>query len=451
MILYDFLYIIASMNDVSKYKVVDLFSGCGGLSLGLEMAGFSLELAVEKSPMAAETYYHNFINKINSENEWSLYLTNDIEEQAKHKLVVDDIKNVVNSKKIIDTLKNKNIDLLVGGPPCQGFSLAGRRNPDDTRNQMPWFFLDMVKKIKPKAVIMENVVGINSKFDAKREAPLFYFKSKLSSLDYVVQPVLLNAYHYGVPQQRPRIMLIAIEKKIAEQLDLKIYDGIWKSDYAIKDKNYKYYSLTPRVIRDNKNLTVNEAFCKIPSNALNHNKRKHSELTINRFRLYQYFQKNNISAKVLNYIADKKTSDLQNDSNLLEMIKNINYPAKSPDNTILANNKNEFIDLLIKLSTKKHSQRTLNGDLPSPTIVTIPDDYVHPFYPRTLTVREMATLQSFPLNFEFKSKETTGGKKRKVEVPQYTQVGNAVPPKLAQKVGETILKILIEAENYNLK
>ena len=110
MILYDFLYIIVSMNDVSKYKVVDLFSGCGGLSLGLEMAGFSLELAVEKSPMAAETYYHNFINKINSENEWSLYLTNDIEEQAKHKLVVDDIKNVVNSKKIIDTLKNKNID-----------------------------------------------------------------------------------------------------------------------------------------------------------------------------------------------------------------------------------------------------------------------------------------------------------------------------------------------------
>ena len=451
MILYDFSYIIISMNDVSKYKVIDLFSGCGGLSLGLEMAGFSLELAVEKSPMAAETYYHNFINKINSENEWSLYLTNDIEEQAKHKLVVDDIKNVVNSKKIINTLKNKNIDLLVGGPPCQGFSLAGKRNPNDTRNQMPWFFLDMVKEIKPKAVIMENVVGINSKFDDEREAPLFYFKSKLSSLGYVVQPVLLNAYHYGVPQQRPRIMLIAIEKKIAEQLDLKIYDGIWKSDYAIKDKNYKYYSLTPRVIRDNKNLTVNEAFCKIPSNALNHNKRKHSELTINRFRLYQYFQKNNISAKVLNYVANKRTSDLRNDSSLLEMIKSINFPAKSPDNTILANNKNEFIDLLIKLSTKKHSQRPLNGDLPSPTIVTIPDDYVHPFYPRTLTVREMATLQSFPLNFEFKSKETTGGKKRKVEVPQYTQVGNAVPPKLAQKVGETILKILIEAENYNLK
>lgn len=442
MILYDFLYIIVSMNDVSKYKVVDLFSGCGGLSLGLEMAGFSLELAVEKSPMAAETYYHNFINKINSENEWSLYLTNDIEEQAKHKLVVDDIKNVVNSKKIINTLKNKNIDLLVGGPPCQGFSLAGKRNPNDTRNQMPWFFLDMVKEIKPKAVIMENVVGINSKFDDEREAPLFYFKSKLSSLGYVVQPVLLNAYHYGVPQQRSRIMLIAIEKKIAEQLDLKIYDGIWKSDYAIKDKNYKYYSLTPRVIRDNKNLTVNETFCKIPFNALNHNKRKHSELTINRFRLYQYFQKNNIPAKVLNYVADKRTSDLQNDSNLLEMIKNIDFPAKSPDDTILANNKDEFIDLLIKLSTKKHSQRPLNGDLPSPTIVTIPDDYVHPFYPRTLTVREMATLQSFPLNFEFKSKETTGGKKRKVEVPQYTQVGNAVPPLLAKAVGKMLLDLL---------
>lgn len=90
----------------------------------------------------------------------------------------------------------------------------------------------------------------------------------------------------------------------------------------------------------------------------------------------------------------------------------------------------ELVALLIKLSTKKHSQRPLKPDSPSPTIVTIPDDYVHPYLPRTLTVREMATLQSFPQDFEFRSKETTGGTKRKEEVPQYTQVGNAVPQNL---------------------
>jgi DNA (cytosine-5)-methyltransferase 1 len=94
------------------------------------------------------------------------------------------------------------------------------------------------------------------------------------------------------------------------------------------------------------------------------------------------------------------------------------------------------------LKTKKHSQRPLKIDAPSPTVVSIPDDVIHPLYPRTFTVREQARFQSFPDYFEFRSKETTGGGKRKTEVPQYTQVGNAVPPLMAKVIGEHIKELL---------
>lgn len=444
------------MSEVLKKRkpiVVDLFAGCGGLSLGLEQAGFDLALAVEKSPMAAETFYHNFIKKIKNSKEWENYINKPLLEQAEQKLVVDNIEKVVKSKDLIKKIKEQNVDLLVGGPPCQGFSLAGKRNPNDKRNQMPLYFLEMVRKIQPKAVIMENVAGINSKFkNEEKETPLTAIKISLQDLGYTVQPVLLNAYHYGVPQQRPRIMLIAIKNSIAKNLKINTTDSIWKSEKAMQDENYDYMPLMPKVEYNNKNLTVEDAFKKIKKNALNNNCRNHSYETTTRFRLYQYFQKCNIPFKILNFFAENKNlKNISCNEQINIMLANASYPAISPDGTILAKDKKELVALLIKLSTKKHSQRPLKPDSPSPTIVTIPDDYVHPYLPRTLTVREMATLQSFPQDFEFRSKETTGGTKRKEEVPQYTQVGNAVPPKLAKKVGETVLKILVEAENYNLK
>ena len=97
------------------------------------------------------------------------------------------------------------------------------------------------------------------------------------------------------------------------------------------------------------------------------------------------------------------------------------------------------------LGTKKHSQRSLSWTSPSPTVVSLPDDYVHPERPRTLTVREMARFQSFPDSFEFRSKETTGSHRRRFEVPQYTQVGNAVPPRLGRAVGEVVFDVLERA------
>ena len=109
---------------------------------------------------------------------------------------------------------------------------------------------------------------------------------------------------------------------------------------------------------------------------------------------------------------------------------------------MLAKSARELPALMIALKTKKHSQRPLKWDKPSPTVVSLPEDFVHPVKPRTMTVREMARFQTFPDSFEFRAKETTGSLRRRFEVPQYTQVGNAVPPLLAQAAGKTMFSIL---------
>ena len=139
------------------FKYIDLFAGCGGLSLGLEAAGFELEMAVEKSDMAAETFYHNLINRIPSKKFWDDYAAehSSIEVQAKNKLIVKELRELLDNKKILKSLKSNDIDLIAGGPPCQGFSLAGRRNPDDIRNQLPWQFIELVEHINPKMVLID--------------------------------------------------------------------------------------------------------------------------------------------------------------------------------------------------------------------------------------------------------------------------------------------------------
>jgi DNA (cytosine-5)-methyltransferase 1 len=149
-------------------------------------------------------------------------------------------------------------------------------------------------------------------------------------------------------------------------------------------------------------------------------------------------------------MAIPKNADLTADGQrqmLCDVLKDAKFPATAPDGKELASDVSELVDLVMSLGTKKHSQRPLSWTSPSPTVVSLPDDYVHPDVPRTMTVREMARFQSFPDNFEFRAKETTGSLRRRFEVPQYTQVGNAVPPKMAKAVGLVIKSALAAAAN----
>jgi DNA (cytosine-5)-methyltransferase 1 len=477
------------------YKYVDLFAGCGGLSIGLEKAGFELELAVEKSDMACETFFHNLVKPIESDSEWKNYCSLPLKEQAKKGLVVNTIRAVLDDSELMESLKNKGIDLVVGGPPCQGFSMAGRRNPEDARNQLPWQFIEFIERVEPKAILMENVVGITKKFtkhDVDSPFRQLYLQLMETGPGYEVQPVELNTMHFGIPQHRARVMLLGLRRDIARDLKMTFYSDIYKSaydnsqstDFPIRPEivpcasffgddlvtasdawwdidesgyshdiaNSKYserkqdyakklrtdISWVPKSVLKNK-----KSITKLP----NHTIRNHNEVAVQRFRLYQYLKSNDIQPKLLSMFANKIISNDEKRMILKDHLLNANIPAYSPDGTLLAKDKQGLIDLILSLATKKHTQRAIDLDRPAPTMVTLPDDFVHPSSPRILSVREMARIQSFPDSFEFRGKETTGGTKRRVEVPQYTQVGNAVAPMIAYELGKNFMKILRKAKD----
>lgn len=468
-------------------KYIDLFAGCGGLSLGLEKAGFELVLAVEKSSMAAETYYHNFINRIQSQEEWADYHDLPIEKQFINKLVVNEVGAILENIHIMESLESEGIDLIAGGPPCQGFSMAGRRNPKDVRNELPWQFLEMVERIHPKAVLIENVLGIKQNFNKHGEkAPVEEINSVLRDLwpGYVTQLIEVNAMHFGVPQHRPRVMILGIRSDIAANLELVTWDGFWKSAFDVESTTIDYNRPTlapvstfkkPLTVRDAlwdfkngkyalpardkgydtsdvdyaKRMREDESWmspkireAKRAASPENQILRKHSVHISERFRIYQLFQQNGVPVKTFNVAADESVSMTERKRLILGELKKIKLPAKAPDGSVVAKNIEDLLEQVIRLSTKKHSQRALKWDLPSPTVLSLPDDFVHPHEPRTLTVREMARLQSFPDSFIFRAKETTGSLRRRFEVPQYTQVGNAVPPLLAEAVGKKISELL---------
>ena len=444
-----------------SFKYIDLFAGCGGLSLGLKQAGGELLVAVEKSPMAAETYYHNFIQPLKSSDQWAAYCNSTSEEQVKNGLLVKPVSELISqlSDKSYASLPT-SADLVVGGPPCQGFSLAGRRNPEDSRNNLPWEFLKVVELTQPKAVVIENVVGMRHKFSEKDEHSVFdQLQIALAQTcpGYTVQAVSVNALHFGAPQNRPRLLIIGLRNDIATAKDIKSTNTLWESNFAdlmtseippLAPKPTAKSSAIPTVgmaLNGLDGAKASNSYSKAMASkwqgikqhngVSNHVFRKHSARIIKRFALYQWFEKYGIESKVL-AIAEENFDSAR--EAILEKVRQTPMPAISLQNEVLAETHEELVELIFDLRTMKHSQSVLKADKPSKTVLTVGDDYVHPFEARTFTVRELARFQGFPDSFEFRAKETTGGIKRKDEVPQYSQVGNAVSPWLAISIGRLI-------------
>jgi len=470
---------------------LDLFAGCGGLSLGFEQAGFTSIASLEKSPMAAETYYRNFRAR---GAEWDDQLWRHIvdlgerkkfREQADHGTVIGSVWDVLDDEDAMDYFVGKSPDVIMGGPPCQGFSMAGRRNPADERNQLPSAFLRFVRILRPKAVVIENVLGINRAFKSRGGVvPAFEQLQQALAEEgdgYVVQPVEVNARHFGVAQNRPRMMLLALRKDLPAAKGLITEPIPWRSvnEWEAKTGSASHkpseLSMIPKIgsrINGDPALTEHtawEAICDLSPKGyrhkadaqiysrpnmryaahmrgigtqtpepfpLNQSTRNHSERATQRFDLYHYFSEQGISSKVL---AIPLTSGSERAARAAVKkhlgIASTDLPA---DRIFVSGGDRSLVDVVMRLGTKKHTQRVVERNVPAPTVVTLPDDYVHPMDPRIMTVRELARIQSFPDWFEFRSKETTGSTRRKFEVPQYSQVGNAVPPLMAQAIGELI-------------
>lgn len=424
------------VNSPKPLRFVDVFAGCGGLSLGLSQAGCKGVFAIEKSPLAFETFRHNLVDGKRHTFDWPEWL-------PKQAMTCEDL--LANHGPRLDTLKG-TIDLMVGGPPCQGFSTAGRRDPADPRNQMTEQYLLLVEKLQPRFIVIENVAGFNMRFeseegldklikDPKHASYADYVAGRLDDLGYEVSRGLVNCADFGVPQNRLRYLVMCELRSNDEQPTRNLFELL---------RDYRKEFLQKKGLSTTKKVTVKEAI---------------EDLRVTGKTLVE-----NTDSETRGFIEAIYEPPVAQVGYLKLMRTHAN--GKSPNSRRLAKHKKTTVEYFkkvqktcrpghcmsvkerTKVGTKKHSTTVLHPDRPAPTITTLPDDVIHYCEPRILTVRENARIQSFPDWFEFQGKYTTGGKQRKQECPRYTQVGNAVPPLVAVAIGEA-LKLSVSRELNN--
>jgi len=378
-------------NENSELKCIDTFAGCGGLSLGLKNVGFNPVLINEIEPKFLESYYFNH----------NIHLDN---------YYCGDIKDIANSEEV--KKKFKNIDLIVGGPPCQGFSMANRqRILDDPRNKLYKYYLDLLGNLKPKFFIMENVKGMMKKSNEILEN----FHSILGA-EYSIEMTLLNAKDFGIPQNRERVFVIGSRIKNVTAKDI-IQDIISQKDnikpVKLKDALYGLPELEPKRQKNTKGLENEKIGFK--------------------FRLNGYDQNNFI--KEIN--KQEHIDYLANHTNRYNNDRDIEIFDRLPQG---ANSLHESIKDIMPYSSRNHMFKDkyfkLNETEVSKTITSHMkmdcNMYIHPNQPRGLSPREASRIQTFPDDFIFMGANNTW----------YAQIGNAVPVKLAEVIGNQIVKHL---------
>lgn len=398
---------------------IDLFAGCGGLSLGLHQAGWKGLFAIEKSPDAFKTLEYNLINQKNH-FEWPKWLP-----QNHH-----DINEVLSKySKDLEKLKGK-VTMIAGGPPCQGFSMAGKRNEYDLRNDLINSYINFVKVVEPKIIFFENVKGFTMEFKKNKEKGIAYSSivtQKLDDAGYFVKGQLVNFGEYGVPQKRTRFILVGIKKdlKKASQEKVETFFSL------LEASKFNFLKTKGLSIETNLQDAISDLFKKNGLKPTPDSPNFESGIYGKEKNNYQKLMREGIDNKIPNSHRFPKHSPL-----ILKRFEDILAVTHNRRNLDLSKEVREQFNI------KKHTVIPLNGLDKSPTITTLPDDYIHYEEPRILTVREYARIQSFPDWYIFQGKYTTGGKRRTQEVPRYTQIGNAIPPLFSEQSG-LILKQLI--------
>ena len=422
------------MKKIKKNQptFIDLFAGCGGLSLGLEQAGFFPLYVNELNKDALETYLINRDQHFPHLRE--RFFSNDIKSVIYKRGFFGGLFNDF-EEKFGRNFKSHPVDLVVGGPPCQGFSGIGiRRSYSVDKKQLPsnHLFQDMaffVHKIKPKIFLFENVRGLlKSKWTSTGQGGEI-FQDVLGTFknipNYNVKYKLIHAKDYGVPQNRPRVLIIGIRKDLSPKVSGS--DDALESGF-LPEPSYDYPDLLD-VLSDlvDKKFEYGGETKKYPS----------KPNTPWQENIRKEFDSTRVSLK-----GDKLTEhEYSNHSTRVR--EKFGY---------MISNKGEIPE---HLKTKKFAQRLLpkrwGKKGPTITATSLPDDFVHFSQARSLTVREWARLQTFPDWYQFSGKRTTGGIRRAGnpresifdrEVPKYTQIGNAVPVKLAYEIGEHFKKFL---------
>ena len=390
---------------------IDIFAGCGGLSTGLLNAGWTGLFAIEKNADAFATLKYNLID--NKEHfRWPKWLP--VKECDINVLLKDHADDLM-------ALRGK-ITLVAGGPPCQGFSMAGKRDKNDQRNKLVKSYIKFIKLVLPQVIIFENVHGFTVNFKGKKGTKQYssYVERALRRLGYKTMHQIVDMSEYGVPQNRKRFILVAMRDYFPKD----VFETLARNkDAFCLSKGISCTTSIKDAISD-----LEQANGSMPSPDT---KGFMGGIYGPEQSGYQRLMRSGIETTGL--IADSHRF-VNHRKNTIKLHKELLEKAPvgkriTPSDNIVEN-------------LNRRGVTVLDANAQAPTITSIPDELVHYKEPRILTVREHARIQGFPDWFEFKGQYTSGGKQRKQEVPRYTQVGNAVPPLFAEQVGLAILEVL---------
>ncbi|WP_084689437.1 DNA cytosine methyltransferase [Sphingomonas changbaiensis] len=394
---------------------IDLFAGCGGLSLGLIRAGFVCNFAVEAHADAFSTYRANLIDGEIRAHSWPDWL-----EVGPH-----DVVAIARDHKAHLASLRGAVDLIAGGPPCQGFSTNGRRNPDDPRSRMVDAYLDIVELVQPPLVLIENVRGFTSMPHADGGSYSDAVKRRLGALGYDAWADVFLASDFGVPQRRPRYICIAARKGSIPGINPLARLRASRLRF-LREKGLGIEPVTTRealsdLALDGQQPIADREWGHLGFGAVS----RHDDRTLTQYQ------------QIMRAGCNGQPSDCRiprHSASTRSRMREILDTCRAGRNITPTDRK--------RLGMGKRTTTLLDADAPSPTVTTLPDDFIHYSDARTMSVRELARLQSFPDWFSFRGPYTSGGPRRQVACPRYTQVGNAVPPMLAEAIGDMLRRLL---------
>lgn len=365
---------------------IDLFSGAGGLAEGLESAGIRVRAAAELHPQPALTHAFN--------HPGTQVFAGDIR-QLDFRLV---------SQRLCESSLDE-VQVVVGGPPCQGFSTAGAKRADDPRNSLFTEYVRAVKHFRPLVFVLENVPGFK-----KMHGGAAYAEARrlLSELGYDISDDLLQASAYGVPQRRLRFIMVGVRRGCLPPFEWPV---------ATHGSKAGQVSLLEQPLKPL--LTVEEAlgdlaFLQPGLEAHRHQAEPGSDFASARRTHCEL---------LFNHLASEHRA------------KAVELFSRIPEGKTIASVPRS--QRSAKATMARMDRRSMAN-----AVLALPDDMIHYMHNRIPTVREMARLQTFDDDYVILGKRTSGFRERRIDVPQYTQVGNAVPPLLGKALGAAVVKLL---------
>jgi DNA (cytosine-5)-methyltransferase 1 len=393
-------------------KVLDLFSGAGGFSLGFKLAGYEIIGAVEKDKWAAETYQKNF---------------------PAAKVLVGDIQQMTNEMLSKAFLKP---EVIIGGPPCQGFSICVKDagDPKDPRNSLFREYLRVVTLFSPKAVVMENVPNILNATTANGESVVEIIINELKKIGYTAHYQILSASDYGVPQRRHRLIIVGTKGNFENPFPFPTH-------YVRKVGDTKY----PQYMSGIKSCpNLWDAISDLPDIEAREGAEimKYTKQPENDYQ--EYCRKN--SKELHNHLAMKHTPRIVARFSVMKWGESIT--DIQDDN--LKTRKRNGNGVLSDKPYDQNNRRMRADDICNTITASFYGNFVHPYKNRNFTAREGARIQSFPDTFIFYGKPTVvsskllakEGRDSELFLCQYAQIGNAVPPLMSKAIANNLLRFL---------